>query len=119
MRLTSACLAACFFSGAVAAGLPAHAGDLSNGAAGGIRDYNSAGVPVPMPVAYEENFKWYVRGDVGTRGAGAGKGSLKAADRGHARTARVQLSRNLVRLLLADWLLRGLQHARCTIADLL
>ena len=66
MRLTSACLAACFLSGAIAAGLPAHAGDLSNGAAGGIRDYSSPGVPVPMPTTYEENFKWYVRGDVGT-----------------------------------------------------
>ena len=66
MRLTSACLVACFFSGALTASLPAHAGDLSNGAADGIRDYSSGGVPVPMPTTYEENFKWYVRGDVGT-----------------------------------------------------
>ena len=64
MRLTSACLAICL-SGALGVSLPAFAGDLSNGAAGGIRDYGSAGVPVPVPTTYQENFKWYVRGDVG------------------------------------------------------
>ncbi len=64
MRLTYACLAFCL-AGALGATAPASAGDLSNGAANGIRDYGSPGVPVPMPTTYEENFKWYVRGDVG------------------------------------------------------
>ncbi len=66
MRLKSACLAICL-SGVLATSLPALAGDLANGGAGGIRDYaGSNGVPVPMPTAYEETFKWYVRGDIGT-----------------------------------------------------
>jgi opacity protein-like surface antigen len=50
----------------VATALPARAGDLSNRGAGGIKDYGGAAVPVPAPMAYEENFKWYVRGDIGT-----------------------------------------------------
>jgi opacity protein-like surface antigen len=50
----------------IATALPAHAGDLSNRGAGGIKDYGSAAVPVPAPMAYEENFKWYLRGDIGT-----------------------------------------------------
>ena len=65
MRLTSACLAISL-TGLFAAHMPAYAGDLSNGAPGGIRDYGSGGVPVPMPIAYQENFKWYLRGDIGT-----------------------------------------------------
>ena len=65
MRLTSACLAI-GLTGFIAATLPANAGDLSNGAAGGIRDYGSGGVPVPVPQTYEENFKYYVRGDIGS-----------------------------------------------------
>jgi opacity protein-like surface antigen len=65
MRLTYACLAICL-AGALSATVPASAGDLSNGAAGGIRDYSAGGVPVPMPTSiYEENFKWYARGDLG------------------------------------------------------
>jgi opacity protein-like surface antigen len=69
MRLISACSTLSKYAGAavlVAVSLPALAGDLSNGAAGGIRDYGSGGVPVPAPMPYEENFKWYVRGDWGT-----------------------------------------------------
>lgn len=65
MRLTSACLALAL-TGLAAAALPAHAGDLGNGAAGGIKDYGSGPVPAPMPVSYNETFKWYVRGDLGT-----------------------------------------------------
>jgi opacity protein-like surface antigen len=73
MRLNSAChtltqavLGGLGAAAVLAASLPAHAGDLSNGAAGGIKDFGGNGVPVPMPMAYEENFKWYVRGDIGT-----------------------------------------------------
>ncbi len=64
MRLTSACLAI-GLTGLCAAFMPAHAGDLSNGAADGIRDYGSGGVPVPVPREYQETYKWYLRGDVG------------------------------------------------------
>jgi opacity protein-like surface antigen len=75
MRLTSACptstllavaCSALSLSGVLAMSNPVLAGDLRNGAPGGIRDYGGGGVPVPAPIAYEENFKWYVRGDVGT-----------------------------------------------------
>ncbi len=65
MRLTSACLAI-GVSLIASAGVPAQAGDLGNGAAGGIRDYGGGAVPVPMPSVYEENFKWYLRGDIGS-----------------------------------------------------
>ena len=65
MRLKFACLAI-LASGVLAPNLSALAGDLSNGAAGGIRDYSSGGIAVPAPITYEENFKWYVRGDIGT-----------------------------------------------------
>ena len=60
-------------AGLVAAHLPVHAGDMMNGAAGGIKDYGSAGIAVPAPVPYEETFKWYVRGDIGTAFKNSGK----------------------------------------------
>jgi opacity protein-like surface antigen len=73
MRLTSAChtvtqalLGGLGAAAVLAAALPAHAGDLSNRGAGGIKDFGSGGVPVPAPQPYEENFKWYIRGDIGT-----------------------------------------------------
>lgn len=64
MRLKS-CLAV-GLAGLFAAAAPAIAGDLDNTAAGGIRNYNSGGVPVPVPTTYEESYKWYMRGDYGT-----------------------------------------------------
>jgi opacity protein-like surface antigen len=80
MRLNSACqtLTHALLGGLAAAtvltaAVPAHAGDLSNGAAGGIKDYGGHGVPVPVPQAYEENFKWYVRGDLGLTVKSSGK----------------------------------------------
>jgi opacity protein-like surface antigen len=80
MRLNSACqtLTQALLGGlatvaVMAAAVPVHAGDLSNRAAGGIKDYGGNGVPVPMPQAYEENFKWYVRGDIGLTVKSAGK----------------------------------------------
>jgi opacity protein-like surface antigen len=69
MKRTSACQTLSASLGAVALLAivgPALAGDLSNGAPGGIRDYGSGGVPVPVPAPYEETFKWYTRADVGT-----------------------------------------------------
>ena len=54
------------FAGLFAAALPASAGDMSNAAAGGIKDYGSAGIAVPAPMPYEETYKWYLRGDLGT-----------------------------------------------------
>ena len=65
MKLTTACLTL-GLTGVLAAASPAIAGDLSNGGAGGIKDYSYGGSAVPAPVPYEENFKWYVRGDLGT-----------------------------------------------------
>ncbi len=41
------------------------AGDLSKGMPGGLKDHRNAGVPVPMPVPYEETFKYYVGGSAG------------------------------------------------------
>ncbi len=64
MRLKT-CLAI-GLAGLFAAHGPATAGDLDSSAAGGIRNYNSGGVPVPMPITYEETYKWYLRGDIGT-----------------------------------------------------
>jgi opacity protein-like surface antigen len=69
MTLLSACpiISKCIGAAALmAVALPALAGDLSNGAAGGIKDYGSGGIPVPAPMPYEETFKWYLRGDIGT-----------------------------------------------------
>jgi opacity protein-like surface antigen len=65
MRLISTCLALSL-GGLVAASLPAHAGDLSNDGAGGIREYGDGGIPAPMPQTYNETFKWYLRGDIGS-----------------------------------------------------
>ncbi len=76
MRLTSACHALTLSLGtaiALAASVPAFAGDLRNGAPGGIKDYGSGGVPVPAPQPYQENFKWYLRGDLGTGFKHSGK----------------------------------------------
>lgn len=77
MRLLPACTTAFAFGGCLAAIVgafaPAHAGDLSNDAPDGIRGYGSAGVPVPMPQTYEETFKWYIRGDVGSAFRSSGK----------------------------------------------
>jgi opacity protein-like surface antigen len=80
MRLNSAChtLTQALLGGlaavaVLAAALPAHAGDLSSRGAGGIKDYGGNGVPVPAPQPYEENFKWYVRGDVGLSVKSSGK----------------------------------------------
>lgn len=53
-------------AGLFAANGPATAGDLDSSAAGGIRNYNSGGVPVPVPQYYDETYKWYLRGDIGT-----------------------------------------------------
>lgn len=64
MRLKT-CLAI-GLAGLFAAHGPAVAGDLDSSAAGGIRNYNSGGVPVPVPTTYEESYKWYLRGDYGT-----------------------------------------------------
>ena len=72
MRLLTACLALTL-TGVVAQSVPAAAGDLGNDAPGGIKDYGYGGTPVPAPVPYEETYKWYLRGDVGTLFKGQGK----------------------------------------------
>ena len=73
MRLSSACRAVTqVLSGGLGAAvllgasLPALAGDMHNGAAGGLKGYGSGGVPVPAPMPYNETYKWYLRGDIGT-----------------------------------------------------
>ena len=69
MRLISACptlKTGIALAGLLATTLSAAAGDLSNGGAGGIKDYGNGGIPVPAPMPYEETYKWYLRGDIGT-----------------------------------------------------
>ncbi len=76
MKLTSACQTISINLGAavlLVLSAPALAGDLGNGAAGGIKDYGAGGVPVPAPAPYEENYKWYVRGDIGTAFKSSGR----------------------------------------------
>jgi opacity protein-like surface antigen len=43
----------------------AFAGDLSNSGPGGLKDGRGGAVPVPMPVAYEETYKYYLGGGLG------------------------------------------------------
>ncbi len=54
------------------------AGDLSNGMPGGMKDGRGGAVPVPVPVPYEETFKYYVGGSVGWTFSSTGNMSIAA-----------------------------------------
>jgi opacity protein-like surface antigen len=49
----------------VTAATSASAADMYGNAPGGIKDYRNGAVAVPVPVPYEDTYKWYIRGDMG------------------------------------------------------
>ncbi|NOU05181.1 MAG: hypothetical protein HOO99_03255 [Hyphomicrobiaceae bacterium] len=56
----------------VTAATSASAADMYGNAPGGIKDYRNGAVAVPVPVPYEETYKWYIRGDMGAALKGSG-----------------------------------------------
>lgn len=60
------------------AAVPALAGDLSNGMPGGLKDSRGGAIPVPVPVPYEETYKYYVGGFVGWTFNSSGTQNLTA-----------------------------------------
>ena len=56
----------------------ASAADMSGGAPGGIKDYRGNAVPVPVPMPYEETYKYYIAGHLGWTFASNGTMKLGA-----------------------------------------
>ena len=63
MKLSAVCISVTLVALATSI-LPADAADWNNGA-GSMKDRGQAGVPVPIPEAYQETYKYYLRGDLG------------------------------------------------------